>query len=229
MEGGYEKRNVIFSLSLQDLKTRKIFLYVLALLVPGIIGYWFYSKSGKSSSHPPLPPNRIHNWKDGDIIMRYGRGYVSDGIVGFLHEPFAVSHCGIIHPSKDGIRVIHSDSRSGGQQEGTFTVDLEDFVRHSKPGSIMVVRYRHIDSAAQARIVASALDYARRHTPFDYAFDAETDSALFCTELVWKSYQKAGIRNIFPERNHQVDLLQFRCLYDTTVFSILYNEHDSLP
>jgi len=190
--------------------------------------FWFVFTGQSSRQHHRnlLTNSTRKKIQNGDIILRYGYGYVSDGIVRRLKEKYTVSHCGIIRKINDSIQIIHSDSNSDENKEGTHILSLDEFTNDSKPNSIIIVRLKNIDSLSQQKIVEIALNYARKHTAFDYLFNTSDDDKLFCTELVWRSYLKATGRNIFLNDKHNTDLLQFKSLYRPGNFDIIYNEQN---
>ena len=186
---------------------------------------WYVFPKNKPHFQRQLLNSRVkERLQNGDIILRYGYGYISDGIIRHLNEKYAVSHCGIIQIQNNGIFVIHSDSNSDEKTEGTQITGLDKFTNQSHPNSIIIVRLKKIDSTAQNKIIDTALKYVSEHTPFDYFFNGDDDKELFCTELVWLSYKKALNRNIFSGDNHQTNLLQFKSLYNIRNFDIIYNE-----
>ena len=80
--------------------------------------------------------------KDGDIVLRYGYGMVSDLIVKNLKEPYTISHCGIVCKRKDSTIVIHSVSSSVSNFDGLQYQSIKSFIYDSKRNSLIVIRYK---------------------------------------------------------------------------------------
>jgi hypothetical protein len=163
---------------------------------------------------------------DGDIILRYGYGFVSDRIVSHLNEKYQISHCGIIKKNENVLQVIHSDSSQDKTKDGTKIIDFNTFSNESHPNSIIIVRLKNMDSTAIHQMVNVAEKYAQKHIPFDYTFDTTDDKNLFCTELVHQSIWQATGKNIFLDSLQKTNLLQFKNLYNPSNFIIIYNEQE---
>lgn len=121
--------------------------------------------------------------QDGDVIMRRGYGYISDMIGRFLDEERRLTHCGVVTVRKDGYWVVHALSSNVSEIDGMQAHRLEDFVRQSYPGSIVVTRFRTEED--RGGISRRAVDYLRRQIPFDHDFDVVDTNTIYCSELVW--------------------------------------------
>lgn len=143
--------------------------------------------------------------KQGDIILRYGKGLASDLIVRLLNEERKISHCGILSRDPDSsFRVIHSVSSSISDADGMQETELSSFLAESVDSSIMVVRYEgRSDSLPPSRIAKRAEHYLRRELPFDPEFDLKDSGAIYCSELIERSVQDVFDRSLmsgFTER-----------------------------
>lgn len=67
--------------------------------------------------------------------------------------------------------------------EGVSLTTLE----HSAAGDSLVVLRPNLPKVVKARAIERAFDYSGR--PYDFEFDFRTDSALVCTELIYKGYE----------------------------------------
>lgn len=119
-------------------------------------------------------------FQSGDIILRKGKGLLSEIITNHLSDTLPVSHCGIILKSEKGMQVIHALSKSVSDTDGVQICTLDKFTEESIPNSIIVVRYKK-DTIGQ--IATQALYYLRNHKPFDTKFNMQDSSAFFCSEL----------------------------------------------
>ena len=57
-----------------------------------------------------------------------------------------------------------------------------------------------VDKRAALEAAAIAQQYANRKTPFDGDFRLTDDNAVYCTELVWICYRKAGLEVATADR-----------------------------
>lgn len=214
----------------------KRILKITALTLGIIIGmggglklFWhFYDKKQEKEQHRTeyaLTPSEKSRIQDGDIILRYGYGLVSDMIVEEFNEEFAISHCGIVLKDSTGnSKVIHSESSSYFSFEGVQLQDLDSFVDASHNNSVMVVRLRNKSPAELSNISRNALYYARKRAPFDYSFDMADSSEIYCAELICRSVENACGINIY-EIDNQIDYKQFKNYWDSTYFEVIFNHN----
>lgn len=122
--------------------------------------------------------------QDGDIILRKGYGFVSNQIVETLKDTLDVSHCGIIVQTDSCWSVIHSTPGYFSipfKDDGVIITSLSKFIENSYPSSVIITRLKrdHLDQIAE-----KALNYAERKVPFDYDFNYNDTSSLYCSELI---------------------------------------------
>lgn len=71
--------------------------------------------------------------------------------------------------------------------------ELKEFLSSNRITQAVLYRLRE-DAGGLAEAAASAAQaYAARGTPFDHKFDLSISDALYCTELVWLAYRRAGV------------------------------------
>ena len=74
-------------------------------------------------------------------------------------------------------------------------------IEHSAAADSLVALRPRLTKAERAQALLRAFGYAGR--PYDFDFDFQTDAALVCTELIYKSYEPAsgfkGVRMIPSE------------------------------
>jgi hypothetical protein len=162
---------------------------------------------------------------DGDIVLRYGHGFVSDFIVKSFHEPFLISHCGIISKDQNSLSVIHSESSSYLSEEGIQEQDFDAFVDAGHKNSVMIVRYKHNINEA-SKISKRAQYYLDKKIPFDYAFDSQDTSVMFCSEIIWHVFLDVFNKNIFLNQKKETDFNQFKNFYDTANFDVIINHQE---
>jgi len=165
--------------------------------------------------------NLIHN---GDLVLRYGHGLVSDYIVDMFDEKYPISHCGIIRKSGKKIEVIHSESSSFLSKEGIQVQDFDSFTDAGHKNSIIIVRYNKCNSDEYQKITNYAQNYLDKEIPFDYAFDSDDTTTMFCSEIIWHVFKDAFKKDIFLNDKNETDFNQFKNFYDSTQFDIIIND-----
>ena len=146
---------------------------------------------------PFSPPYRLSKAekaqiREGDIILRYGKGYASHLIVELLDEERPISHCSIIakDEEKGGHQVIHSVSSSISDADGMQVDGLNDFVAQSVDSSVMLLRYKsREDEVPSTEMAERAEAYLRADLPFDTSFDLQDANAIYCSELIERSFE----------------------------------------
>lgn len=129
--------------------------------------------------------------RSGDIIFRRGPSVESQAVM-TMDGGSTFSHVGIVSKENGATLVIHVVPGEGGP-DVTKIEPIEDYLRSDR--ALAASAFRVVtDRASQIETaVQFARDYAQRRVPFDSNFDLTSDDALYCTELVWRAYKKAGI------------------------------------
>jgi hypothetical protein len=151
---------------------------------------------------------------EGDIVFRKGQSLVSnlvllnDRSTDFSHVGIVCKlngECHIIHavpgePDVEGKQVIKCDSP-------------EEFFNPHKAQKFAIARLKLASETLRHKAATTAIEYFRQKLPFDGALDFKTDDKLYCTELVWKAWLKAGI-NI---TQNQFQPLKFNVVNDSII------------
>jgi len=146
-----------------------------------------------SEGAPPTVSRQLPKMLDGDIFFLYDRT-VHSAFVCSLDNESGFCHVGIIK-FIDGVpHVITAIPEIKGYDGGR--VVCEPFAKVFENPFLerwAVFRVRETTPAVRERAVLSALMWAIEKRPFDMAFDLADQSKLYCTELVWRAYQDAGV------------------------------------
>jgi Orthopoxvirus protein of unknown function (DUF830). len=134
-----------------------------------------------SCNHTPFFIPDISQLHNGDIILRKGRGVISDLIVSSINDTLPYSHCGILVKENNEWKVIHSLARELSEIDGIQQCSLDNFLADCDDSCLMVVRCKK--SKADSLITDAARYYLKRKIPFDYQFSLADSSAFFCSEL----------------------------------------------
>src|ERR1051326_1163247 len=152
---------------------------------------WFASARfvATSASKPKnINATSLHS---GDIIFRRGVSIESQAVIA-MDGASTFSHVGIVLRQRDAVLVVHVVPGEGGA-DTTKIEPIEDFLRSDRASAARAYRVISENPSQIERAVEIAKDYAQRQIPFDKNFDLTSDDALYCTELVWRAYQKAGL------------------------------------
>jgi len=210
---------------------KKVLKYIFISVVSVIFSVWafrvFYNRAEKRKEKQItylLPNSEKKLIRNGDVILRYGYGLVSDYIVNKFDEPYTISHCGIIRKIGNKLEVIHSESGSILSKEGVQVQDFDSFTDAGHKNSIIIVRYNKCTNEDLNKITDFAQYYLDKKIPFDYGFNPDDTTAMFCSEIIWHVFKDAFNKDIFLNKNNRTDFNQFKNFYDSTQFDVIIND-----
>jgi hypothetical protein len=139
--------------------------------------------------------------RDGDIIFRSGYGIEAQAIRAADKERLW-SHVGLLVQHTDGWAVVHAMPEAGISH--AVQVDrLQDFIAPGVSKRAHVFRLRPTPSTRgvgwSSRIRASIASFEHSKARYDFDFELDDASRLYCTELIWRVYRQVGI-DLLPER-----------------------------
>lgn len=155
--------------------------------------------------------------REGDIIFRQGIG-IEASFVNNIDSATCFSHVGIFVDTLGGKYVVHISPRENGDDEkgGIRLQSLAGFLRTDRARGCAVIRVGGEGCAAR-----KAADYAksclRADIPFDYMFDAEDSTMMYCSEFVWRAYLKGDI-DISDGRRHCVPAMAYPMIFPSDLF-----------
>lgn len=154
--------------------------------------------------------------KDGDIIFRRGTDAVSRAIL-TSDTGGNYSHVGLIVMQHQHAFVLHAiPAEISGEGDKVKIEPLAMFTSSSRSLAVSVLRPRHNAQVSGKRAVNYAL--SRIGTPFDFSFDSNDDSSLYCTELVWRAYEAAGVQIVDAAKLISVPLLASNIVPPSAIF-----------
>lgn len=133
--------------------------------------------------------------REGDVVFSGSERGQGEAIIAATGSRY--THCGIVFLREGKLMVLEAVEPVG-------VVSLEDFKSRSLPGSFLARRlktplapasYQNARTWAEAQI---GKNYDGR-----FLWD---DGNLYCSELVWKVYQRAGVELCAPRRFRDYDL-----------------------
>ena len=182
------------------------------------------SEQSRAPVRTPPDASRIRPLlKNGDVILRSGIGIWSEAFRSRNTHDKRFSHVGIVCIGPDGTcRVIQAEGDDITGRGKVSPDTLEHFIGQSS--GIGISRLHTADPDALAEAAATVAG-----RPFDWKFDADDDSAVYCTELV-----DLALRKLDPEfrlpRDKDGVILPEACLQPEYFTEIeIPTEQDSLP
>lgn len=161
------------------------------VLLPGLLVAGAIAASPRAAAPPPPhPPIAAADWRPqaGDVILRASDDLVGSRIRTVSGDGAVFSHVGVV-VTRNGIPQVADVSPFGSGRVG-FT-DLASFTTDGETTELLVLRPRtRIDST---RLAAEAERLAAAGIEFDYGFDMEDPSELYCAELAYHLLGAAGV------------------------------------
>lgn len=130
---------------------------------------------------------RNTSFQNGDLVFVRGRTWRSC-IVRLFDVTDDFSHVGIVRIADGAPKVIHASPEADVVQ----LESMEDFLSPANIDHAGVYRLQNGQCIAEAASL-EALGYFERGVSFDHRFNILLNDMLYCTELVWLAYKRAGI------------------------------------
>ena len=135
---------------------------------------------------PTIPAHDIAEYlQDGDVICRLGdrlwSAYFKD--ISPIDKRF--SHLGIARITDGKITIINAEGRAIEGKDLVNETDLDEFLAIAK--AVGIYRLQSLDGKT---LSTAAMDYIGY--PFDWSFDLQDDTKLYCTELLYAVLKKTA-------------------------------------
>ncbi len=142
-------------------------------------------------------------WRTGDIFFSVGDAWQSVAVrtlTGAKHLEFSdltPSHCGLVVRTDDGeVRLVHASTVA----KRVVSETPEQYVSNNGTYCLYVAQAPcPVDTAPLRQTLDSLLQAA---VPFDFEFNHNDASALYCTELVVSALEQTGCRSFSNLRNN---------------------------
>lgn len=130
--------------------------------------------------------------QDGDIIFQETESPQSLAIK--LATKSRYSHCGILFKEQDKYYVTEA-------AQPVQTIPLEQWIKRGIGQYYVVKRLKNAQDVLTPKVISAMKHMAHEYdgTPYDIYFEW-SDTTLYCSELVWKLYQRASGIEICPLR-----------------------------
>jgi hypothetical protein len=130
-----------------------------------------------------------YDLREGDIVFSSSPLGQGQAIIDATNSPY--THCGIVYLEAGKAMVLEAVEPVG-------VTTLEKFISRSTPGTFTARRLK-IPVTPEAYQKARVWGQARIGMKYDLQFRWD-DQRMYCSELVWKIYEKAGVRLCEPSR-----------------------------
>ncbi len=146
--------------------------------------------------------------KDGDLIFRCGRSPESHA-VRVRDRQSGYSHVGVALWVGDSLMVIHSvpDEEDHHPADTIKCEPWSDFWQRKRAKTGAIFRLPITDEQRQV-VRGYLLEKWAAQTPFDHNYLLSDTTEIYCTELVWRAYERAGV-DLSEGRRSSVGLFGF--------------------
>lgn len=180
---------------------------LLLLIVIGLL-LAFAHKTGNTqlNRRPIVDIMEMPELLEGDLIFRKGRSLVST-VVLMNDRSSAYSHVGIVAFKNGEPFIVHAvpgEPDECGEEKVKCDTPV-DFLNEEKASLFAIYRLAEGDNDKVKVAAHEAMNYYETGLPFDKGLDFRSDDKLYCTELVWKAYLKAGV-NLTGNKFHVLSL-----------------------
>tara|TARA_R110000772_G_scaffold220636_1_gene331087 strand:- start:362 stop:973 length:612 start_codon:yes stop_codon:yes gene_type:complete len=169
------------------MKIKIILISILSIVILfGVVLYFtYFSFLNKTTNIKNIPFTHLNN---GDLVFRRGRSTESYAV--YLADKNAeFTHLGIISIEDKIPFVIHivPDKNQLVKKES-----LKEFLKPKNASEFAIYR-SYFDKSLLDKVVQEANSFYLKKYGFDNKYDLETDSKLYCTELVLKAFKNVGL------------------------------------
>jgi uncharacterized protein YycO len=133
--------------------------------------------------------------REGDVVFSSSAEGQGQAVMAATRSIY--THCGVVFLKDGKLMVLEAVEPVG-------VIPLATFISRSAPGTFMARRLK--EPVAPAKLAkARAWGEAQIGKKYDLKFRWD-DDRMYCSELVWKIYEKAGVRLCQPSRFQDYDL-----------------------
>ena len=138
------------------------------------------------------------DWHTGDVFFSVGDSWKSvavrsiSGALNLQVNDTLPSHCGFVVREGNDVYLVHESTDAGTIAKET----PEEYVRKNGTYCLYIMRPpMEIDTL---RLMSTLEDMRRRQIPFDFGWDHDDSSELYCTEFVILAYARSGYPFLTP-------------------------------
>lgn len=171
-------------------------LVVLRLFICSILFYACTASNeqpAEASSDQDALINSINTFKDtaenGDLITRLGNDILSYQIKLLNDSSKRYSHAGLVIEKNGQKLVAHITPAAEGADTIQYT-PIDSFINPANNLACALYRFK-LTASEKASLSSNIESYKIAGVYFDRLYDLDTDSSMYCTELILKALQKA--------------------------------------
>lgn len=127
--------------------------------------------------------------KDGDLVLRHSKGFVSDAILTFQTKEPEFSHSGVVKKVNGKTYVYHA---TGGEENVTNNMKRDPISLYCHPAAVFkfgIFRYDLPAAEMDAFMAIMDANY-EQGVQFDLDFDMTTDETMYCSEMIYKAMEE---------------------------------------
>ncbi len=128
--------------------------------------------------------------ENGDLIFRNGNDAVSRAARSMNRTDTSYSHSGILFIENDSVVVYHSLGGEYNPSQKLRRDPIDSFCNPKENSAFGIYRYNMTDSE-KVKLRRVVTDYYKQGLKFDLYFNYLSDDAMYCSEFVFKSLNKA--------------------------------------
>ena len=123
-----------------------------------------------------------YSLQTGDVVFQCTGGEQAKAIQAATGSRY--THCGVVFEEGGAFKVLEAT-------QPVKVTSFEDFRKRSLPGTFQV---RRLKASISPEAIESAKEWGKKQVGLDYDLHFRwDDKTLYCSELVWKIFKKAGI------------------------------------
>ncbi len=170
---------------------QKIFILVFLIYLGYSLWATFYYDPNPKNVETALEkwkkvPLDLDSLQSGDLVLRHGKGFISDLLIAFNNEEKKYSHSGLIH--REGKKLFVYNSIGGESRESNKMLKerFEIFVHPDIAFDFGIFRY---DMPENQLISLDSLlgAYFQSGLEFDMDFDMYSEDKMYCSEMIYKA------------------------------------------
>jgi hypothetical protein len=123
--------------------------------------------------------------KTGDIVLRSGKGLISDMFRSFSPSGSPWSHAGVLVVENGAYYVYHIIGNPGKKFDGICREKLTDFCSSHTSKGYSVYRFTGVNFS-ESEMISRIRLWQKSGIRFDEHFDLNDDRRMYCTEMIYK-------------------------------------------
>ncbi|QJE97396.1 YiiX/YebB-like N1pC/P60 family cysteine hydrolase [Luteolibacter luteus] len=156
-----------------------------------------------------------YSLKTGDVVFQCTAGEQAEAIQAATGSRY--THCGVVFEEAGSFKVLEA-------VQPVKVTSFDEFRKRSVPGTFQV---RRLKTPLSSEAISDAKEWGKKQVGLDYDLHFRwDDKTLYCSELVWKIFKKAGVELCATRRfqDYKLDAPEVKKVIDQR-----YGSKDKLP